>query len=285
LDAVWVSFHENKHIFIDLGIRDHFNISKLHNIKHYLDSIRELGSAVGYNTEGTERLHIDFAKLGYRASNKKNHHKQMTRWLQRQEGIHRFRLYLELVHTGSAYVADKRSSHGESENGSSAGSDDDSHVNVNQTFPQHQASFRVAKKPAFPQLTLDSIASDFGINSLDFTSQLSIFFRDHPLLSKLSSQRRLQLFESINTFPVYRRLYLSLPSIPEVSSSECILKDTVIATRRKAGVITTRGIKKASPARFSTVLVREGHAPDPSKDPLNGMLRVLLVYLFTNELW
>lgn len=57
LDASWLLFHENKDVFVDLDIRVHFNISKLHNIKHYLDSIRSHGTADGFNTEGTERLH------------------------------------------------------------------------------------------------------------------------------------------------------------------------------------------------------------------------------------
>ncbi|KAG5634137.1 hypothetical protein H0H81_003197, partial [Sphagnurus paluster] len=65
LNAAWVAFHKNKSIFQDLEIQQHFNISKVHNIKHYLDSIRELGSAAGYNSEATERLHIDLAKVGY----------------------------------------------------------------------------------------------------------------------------------------------------------------------------------------------------------------------------
>ncbi|KAG6835465.1 hypothetical protein H0H93_001234, partial [Arthromyces matolae] len=49
LDAAWVAFHENKKVFEELGAREHFNISKIHNIKHYLDSIRSLGAATGYN--------------------------------------------------------------------------------------------------------------------------------------------------------------------------------------------------------------------------------------------
>ncbi|KAF8068597.1 hypothetical protein FPV67DRAFT_1372464, partial [Lyophyllum atratum] len=61
--------------------RQHFNIGKLHNIKHYVDSIRAL--AAGFNLEATERLHIDLAKVGYRAMNKKAYIKQMTVWLQR----------------------------------------------------------------------------------------------------------------------------------------------------------------------------------------------------------
>ena len=63
-------FHENKDIFVDWDVHEHFNISKLHNIKHYINPIRSQGMADGYNTEGYECLHIDLAKMGYRAGNK-----------------------------------------------------------------------------------------------------------------------------------------------------------------------------------------------------------------------
>ncbi|KAF8870236.1 hypothetical protein BD779DRAFT_1455790 [Infundibulicybe gibba] len=61
------TFHTHKDIFIKLKIREHFN--KLTSC-HYIDSILALGSPDGYNTELPERLHIDFAKKAYRASNK-----------------------------------------------------------------------------------------------------------------------------------------------------------------------------------------------------------------------
>ena len=64
------TFHTHKKVFVELGIRKHFNIPKLHNIQHYVDAIYSLGSADGYNTELPERLHIDFAKSAYLASNK-----------------------------------------------------------------------------------------------------------------------------------------------------------------------------------------------------------------------
>ena len=47
LDMAWLTFHNNKHIFEDLGIWKHFNISKLHNIKHYIDVIRSHGTTDG----------------------------------------------------------------------------------------------------------------------------------------------------------------------------------------------------------------------------------------------
>ena len=45
---------------------------------HYVEAIRSHGTADGYNTEVSEKLHIDNAKEGYCASNKKDYIKQMT---------------------------------------------------------------------------------------------------------------------------------------------------------------------------------------------------------------
>jgi hypothetical protein len=88
-------FHTNKDIFIDEGIREHFNISKLHSLLHYIDSIILFGSLDGFNSEHPERLHINYAKKGYRASNKRDYVIQMTRWLQRQEAMDLCAAYLQ----------------------------------------------------------------------------------------------------------------------------------------------------------------------------------------------
>ncbi|KAJ7859622.1 hypothetical protein B0H14DRAFT_3084916 [Mycena olivaceomarginata] len=73
-------FHDDKSILVDLGIRQNFNIPKLHNISHYPLFIRLLGTIDNYNTETTERLHIDYAKDAYRATNRKDD--KFVRWLQ-----------------------------------------------------------------------------------------------------------------------------------------------------------------------------------------------------------
>jgi hypothetical protein len=88
-------FHASKDIFVDEGIREHFNISKLHSLIHYIDSIILFGSLDGFNTEHPERLHIDYAKKGYRASNKCDYVIQMTRWLQCQEAMDLRAAYLQ----------------------------------------------------------------------------------------------------------------------------------------------------------------------------------------------
>ncbi|KAG6824370.1 hypothetical protein H0H92_007076, partial [Tricholoma furcatifolium] len=159
LDGAWRVFHENKHVFVDLEIRQHFNISKLHNIKHYLDSIRELGSASGFNTEATERLHIDLAKVGYRASNKKGYMRQMVAWVQRQEAVGRFGRYLEWVEMEKQVerVAD----------------DSVSDVVVDE---KKVGLPRTSQQPAFPQVPITSIARDYA--APDFRLHLASFLRE-----------------------------------------------------------------------------------------------------------
>ena len=78
-------FHENKAIFVDLGTREDFNIPKLHSLLHYASSIILFGTTDNYNTEQTERLHIDLTKDAYRSTNHKDEYFQMTSWLERRE--------------------------------------------------------------------------------------------------------------------------------------------------------------------------------------------------------
>ncbi|KAG6916634.1 hypothetical protein DXG01_006054 [Tephrocybe rancida] len=145
MDLAWVAFHGNKKIFEDLAIRKHFNISKIHNIKHYLDSIRLLGSAAGYNTEATERLHIDLAKSGYQVSNTKDGYtQQMTVWLRRQEAVTWFRLYLQWVMPG--YTASKREE-AAAEEVEEPASDEEEEGEELKLKVQDQTTFDVAKKP------------------------------------------------------------------------------------------------------------------------------------------
>ncbi|KAJ6561026.1 hypothetical protein B0H10DRAFT_2240103 [Mycena sp. CBHHK59/15] len=88
-------FHENKGIFVDLGIRNDFNLPKVHSWDHYELNITFYGTSDNYNTEYTERLHIDLAKDAYRATNSKDEYPQMTLWLERKEKILRHEQYIQ----------------------------------------------------------------------------------------------------------------------------------------------------------------------------------------------
>ncbi|KAG1721738.1 hypothetical protein EDD22DRAFT_854325 [Suillus occidentalis] len=87
LDDALGLFHENKDIFIDLGIRNNFNLPKLHATRHYSYMIMMLGTTDNFNTEYTEQLHINYAKDAYHATNHKDEFAQMTQWLERKEKV------------------------------------------------------------------------------------------------------------------------------------------------------------------------------------------------------
>ena len=89
LEDSLTAFHNNKAVFVDLGIRENFDIPKLHSLLHYASSIRLFGTTDNYNTEQSERLHIDLAKDAYRATNRKDEYAQMTTWLERREKVQR----------------------------------------------------------------------------------------------------------------------------------------------------------------------------------------------------
>ncbi|KAJ3811030.1 hypothetical protein F5876DRAFT_88572 [Lentinula aff. lateritia] len=80
------TFHANKDIFIELGAREHFNFPKIHYLCHFVPGFKLF--------ETTERLHIDFTKDAYRASNRKDEYSQMTKWLERCEKVVQHTNYL-----------------------------------------------------------------------------------------------------------------------------------------------------------------------------------------------
>ena len=95
LDEALEAFHANKEIFVELGVRDHFHLPKLHSLDHYRRSIEFFGTTDNYDTQYSERLHIDMAKDAYRATNKKDELTQMTRWLERREKILRHEKFVQ----------------------------------------------------------------------------------------------------------------------------------------------------------------------------------------------
>ncbi|KAI0055018.1 hypothetical protein BV25DRAFT_1816215 [Artomyces pyxidatus] len=87
LDDALSRFHANKSVLELVGVRENFNFPKLHSLLHYAPSIRLFGTTDNYNTEASERLHIDYAKDAYRSTNHKDAYPQMTKWLERKEKV------------------------------------------------------------------------------------------------------------------------------------------------------------------------------------------------------
>ena len=94
LEDALQEFHKHKEYFVQVGCRDNLNFPKLHLLLHYAESIQFFGTTDNYNTEMFERLHIDFAKHGWRATNQKDEFPQMVTWLSRQEKVTSFHINL-----------------------------------------------------------------------------------------------------------------------------------------------------------------------------------------------
>ncbi|KAN0107496.1 hypothetical protein V8E52_010091 [Russula decolorans] len=204
----------------------------VHSSKHYLEAIRSQGSAAGFNSEGMERLHIDYAKIGYRATNKKHYIKQMTRWLTRQEKIHHFAAYLQWAVPGYSVATPTESE------------------------PLEQASkcgYSIAKMPSYLNIPLKTVQDDFGADNIIPCIETYLRRLGRPVPHVANPM-----------FSLFKRMYVWIPAAPQVSNKPT--KDTIIATRPEGA----RGIrKKTIPGQFSTILVQESECT--SNNPLDGL--------------
>ena len=253
MHASWVTFHDNKDIFLPYRPRDDFNIPKLHSALHYELSIRKLGTADGFNSENTERLHIDFAKRGYAASNKKAYIKQMTVWLTRQEAVARFESYL-------AWAEPSSPADGASEEDLGDGMDVEEDEQREKGEPR--MSYAVAKSPGLPGTSLQRLTSEFGC--IDFVQNLETFLRNATRSHSLPPA-----FRTLNPgtrFAVYKRMEVTLPAMRQVSCTP--VKDVIRAVPAQPSRLLIPG----SPAHFDTVLAREVVAEGTRNphDPLQG---------------
>ncbi|KAH7910151.1 hypothetical protein BJ138DRAFT_969506, partial [Hygrophoropsis aurantiaca] len=232
------TFHAHKEIFVKLEVREHFNIPKLHAIQHYIDAIRALGSADGFNSEHPERLHIDYAKEGYRASNKRDFLEQMALWLQRQEAVHHKTTYL--AWRKSNLFTDLKVSDASNRNPSSATT---SSTTVITTSNQSSSpGYHLAKVPPLSGVTVATIELDYG--AVDFISALTEFVRD------LRAPRSFIQPNRFDRFNIYKQIIID--PVPNVVVSDTRKKHKIRATPK----VASRGRKPEVPAHFDTALIR-----------------------------
>ena len=241
LEAALKAFHENKEVFIREGICEHFNIPKVHQMMHYVEAIRSHGTADGYNTEASERLHIDLTKEGYYASNMKDYTKQMTVWLGRQEAVNRFQAYLVYA-AKQANTTSKDSQPLEFDSDEDRDDDDlnDATVPVStSTITTHSVSV----KPAFPNISLSTITTEF--KATGFLAALKTYIRrayPPPALPMLPT--------TADHYDVYKRVNIPQPSLAAVGQLSFV--DRIRATPAVNG----RGRLNDVPAHFGMALIR-----------------------------
>ncbi|KAG1904176.1 uncharacterized protein F5891DRAFT_1126617 [Suillus fuscotomentosus] len=169
-------FHTNK---------DHFNIPKLHQLTHYVDSITLFDAADGFNTELPKHLHINFVKDAYCASNKRDYEEQMALWLQQQEAVFLHGAYLDLI-SQQPLLAGRGEHHMfDSDSDSESEETDSPKSNTALILPlaaaeEVQVTWHIiAKVPAYPHQTVARIKTAYG--TTDFLTALQTFLRKNLL--------------------------------------------------------------------------------------------------------
>ncbi|KAH9830310.1 uncharacterized protein C8Q71DRAFT_817709 [Rhodofomes roseus] len=255
--------HRHKQVFVELGLRMDFNIPKVHWLEHYVVSIIRVGSCAGFSTDISERLHIEFAKLGYRASSRKQYVKQMIVWLTRREKMRRLQSYMRWVErkTEEQIVAEMiQAAEGDhdaanpddsdadvdsSESDGTAGSDDEAGETeeamdlvedtlVNTPF----GAYRISRLPGVGVFSGRDIVRALGAES--FEDALLAFLRRQPLYSPTTPLHLLDYH-----YPLYKEFTRTLPSLREIKNDD--FRDRVRAIPRTAQL----------PARYDTVLYLE----------------------------
>lgn len=225
LDDALATFHANKSIFVDLGIREDFNLPKLHSLLHYTSSIKLFGTTDNYNTEYSERLHIDLAKDAYAATNRKDELVQMTIWLERKEKITQFDAIVKWRLLGRP-------------------------APLSEPLPTvHRSHIQMTREPV-AQTSFDRIVSKYGAK--DFYHALATFLAHHE--NPNASRRMVQFIASRFKFSfdhvcVFHKIKLWIQDPQGCAGVE----DTLDVVHARCMTTTRTGRKL--PARFDTVLV------------------------------
>ncbi|KAF9052541.1 hypothetical protein BDP27DRAFT_1433862 [Rhodocollybia butyracea] len=218
MDNTLRTFHQHKHsAFVEPGIRNHFKIPKIHAMNHYVPMIRSIGVAPRFNTELSERLHIDFAKLGYQASNKRDYIKQMTLWLDRREKVLWFTRFLDwALDKDDIDWLDTSNTTNDSEDGEAMG-------NMAEAFGESKCL--VEKSAPLLNIDLETLSSTYGCSSFVYT--IEKFLCQHNLL-------KLDYWDATPAkYDLYKRVCIIIPPTPEIS--DLPFKDTESATGKSEG--------------------------------------------------
>ena len=203
------NFHKNKDYFIKVGIHPDLNIPKLHSLSHYVESIELFGTTDNYNTEMFERLHIDFAKLGWRSSNQRDEFPQMIRWLSRQEKINCLQYLIALRSQNSPILA-----------------------SVTGRLP-----ICLAKRPQFPQCQISVIEKVHYAPDIQFHLKKFLNTFVHPSLSARCLESTLL---PISTLDVYTSFRFTRDSLDDNSVEDAnIVKATPATTDNPSGRFDT----------------------------------------------
>ncbi|KAG1874431.1 hypothetical protein F4604DRAFT_1880886 [Suillus subluteus] len=254
LDNALTRFHDNKDIFLDLGIQSNFNLPKLHSFRHYVHMIKMYGTTDNYNTEYTEHLHIDLTKDAYRATNHKDEYSQMTLWLERREKMLWHDNFVQWRLVGDLALQER-----------------------SPPDMDYRRAIKMTKHPTVKRVPLDLIMQDYGATF--FTAALARYVvgRNQPGLSAAQLEREaahiILPFDAVATFHRIKFHAIDARGFRDSSS-------TVDSVHSQPSRKDKRG--HTIPARFDTVLVNEG---DGGITGMNGyrVAQVRVVFTLTSK--
>ena len=246
----------------------------MHAIIHCLTATRALGSTDGYNMESLEQLHIEFAKDGYWASNKRDYLEQMAVWLQCREVIwlkESYLMWLEdkvaliIVDHGDGDGKDDNKVDVENETSTKITTTEVNKTSSTTTKSKSSTFYTLAKKAPFPNITVDKLITHYGAE--DFIPALNTFLLENLPHCQISPNQ-------FNHFDIFKQITITLPPNLFLSnqSRTCCLCSTL--------AVKPKGWKPGMPGRFDTALIAV-QAGDPQRlSSLEGALFIRLLISF-----
>jgi hypothetical protein len=243
-------FHDNKDIFIDLGVREDFQIPKLHFLDHYTSFIELYGTTDNCNTEYTERLHIDLAKEAWDATNGKDEFPQMTLWLERREKIFR---HAKFINWRMGYQPDPPD-------------------RPNPGILYHR-QLQMTRHPSKKHVRFDTLVNAYG--ATNFQDELARFIvgLKKPHLRGAQVRREMSNIRfSFNAVPVFHKIkFTSYDPYgvggPKVSVVDSIHVQPVRKDKRNRDV----------PARFDTAVINDGTGRETGIEGNLNFFRIFII--------
>ena len=213
----------------------HFRILKLHSLNHYADLIKLFGMTDNYDTQYSERLHIDFTKDTSHATNRKDEFPQMTLWLERKEKIQQHKAYITWVLAGRPSLKSVTFANAAPHQPVSMGAPE-SHFHISKTLSVRAASFSL-------------LVTDYGATYFRDALAWYIVTCHNPALSSLEVERQ------------SAKVYFRFSSVRVFHKIKFMIKD--VSSSVDSSFIDVAHVKPASkdkrsktvPGRFNTVLV------------------------------
>ncbi|OSD08399.1 hypothetical protein PYCCODRAFT_1482768 [Trametes coccinea BRFM310] len=192
LDDALLTFHTNKSIFL-------------------------FGTTDNYDTQYSERLHIDLTKDAYRATNTKDEFSQMTKWLERKEKVQRHDMYV-------AWRLSRRSASSEA----------------------------MTKHPSAKGVTFDDIVNKYSAPFFRDALARFIVTLNNPSLTTAQTELACgSIYFNFRAVSVYHKARFFINDVQHLGTSTSTAEDVAHARPSRVGKYGEH-----IPARFDTVLVR-----------------------------